>query len=98
MYKNVMLFEQWRYIPLLQWPDEWHGRFFSMDVKTLLVLDTSAQVITVKNPTMLHPGVRLVLFIFGKIGKDDMVQYCLVSLVCADVTTWRHKMKAYGRA
>lgn len=52
-----------------------------MDADTLLALDTSAQVITVKNSSILSPDVGISLFASRKIEKSNMVEYYCASLV-----------------
>lgn len=53
VYKDATTLEKPRLIPLLQQSGDWCGRFYGIDVGTLLTLDTSAQGITVKKATTL---------------------------------------------
>lgn len=73
LYKYATLFEKCRYIPLSQWPDEWRRCFNVVDVDTLLTLDTTAQEVTVKKSTILHPDSGLGSFSAHKKGEEKVV-------------------------
>lgn len=62
MYRNAMLLEKCRQIPVLQWADKRWRRFYSVDVQILPVLDTLLQVTTVKKTTVPHPDSDLARF------------------------------------
>lgn len=58
VHKNTTLSKR-RYILLSQLPEKSPGRFYTIIVKTLLGLDTEAQVITVQNTTIPQPNSGL---------------------------------------
>lgn len=61
-YKDATLFENCRRIPRSQRSDKRRGRFNSMQVETLLALETSAQGVAVKKSTIPHPDAVIGLF------------------------------------
>lgn len=99
MYKDATFFKICRLISLLQWSEKWCGRFYTIDVGTLLALNQLAQGITVKNSTTFCPDVGLCLLFSWVIGTDEMVLYYQGFLVCAYPTKEQHKTKiCTGRA
>lgn len=54
LYKVVSMFEEFRLIPLLHYPDKRRSSFYSMHVDRLLSFDTSAQQITLKRSRIAH--------------------------------------------
>lgn len=69
MYKNSAVFEKCQQISLFQWSEIWHRRLYSLDVKTLIVLDTSAKAITVQRSPIPHRYDWLFFCFTDKLGK-----------------------------
>lgn len=67
-----------------------------MDVITLLELYTSAQVITVKRPTVTHPDAGIGLFRSKVIGKGKVASYYYGSLVSAKLIIYGQITNTYG--
>lgn len=70
VYKCATFFEKCRYIPLFQWFDKWNGPFYSLDVETLLTLDTLPHRIRMKRSTIPHPNPEQDLFSFCTMMKE----------------------------
>lgn len=75
LYKNATLFKQFRHIRLLYWYGKWRGHFYTKKREMVLVLDTSAQAITVKNSTIPHADTRLDLLTSWTILDAEVVRY-----------------------
>lgn len=59
VYKEAMLSETYKRLPLLQWSDRGYRRSYSIGVRTTLALDTSTLIITVKRSMVSHSDTRL---------------------------------------
>lgn len=69
-----------------------------MDVEIFLVLHMSAQRITVKTSTILHPDSVVGLFPSCTIGNGRVIWYYYDSLFYANLMKLPHKIKTYGEA
>lgn len=98
VYKNVTLLERCRRISIWQRTGNYRGRFYKMNVGMILVHDTSAQEITVKNWKTPHAVARIRLFASRIDGKFEVVvQYCGFQ-VYTNLTKERPRKRSYGAA
>lgn len=58
-----------RHKPLLQWSDNWFGRFYGMNKEMILAVSNSAQWVTVRKSTIPHPDSGVELFFARSTGK-----------------------------
>lgn len=72
IYKYVTLFETYCQIRLLRWFYKRRGRFYSTDLKMLLLLHTSMQGILIKNTMILDSYAGLSLFASRTIRKQGI--------------------------
>lgn len=96
IFNNVTLLKECQHISLSQCPGQWRGRLYSVDVKTILALDTSAEGFMMKNSRIPHYDVGPGLFVSRTIGKGEVVVHYYGSLVYVDLTIGREKTKMYG--
>lgn len=97
LYTDATLFEKCRHIDLSRLFEKGHGRLYSMDVKMLLVLDTSAHGITVKKSTIPNPYAGLDLFTSQPSVKRKVSGYYYVSLVYTTLMKERKNRKSTGK-
>lgn len=75
MHRNATPFEKCLHINLSHWSDNRCGHFYSIDMKTVLVHDTSSQGVTVKKTRIFYGNVRLGLLACRKIGEVEVIRY-----------------------
>lgn len=80
MIQDATSFRACRHMPLLQEINKRHSVFYAADVEPLLVLDMSAQRMTVKKSITLHPGPGLRLSTSHIVGRvkfyDSTMDLC----------------------
>lgn len=86
LFEYSLLFGECLHNRLFQYSGKWHGRSYSMDMKTCLVLDTPACEIPVKQSAISRPDFRLCLLSSCRIDKDGVIGYYHDALVCETLT------------